>query len=413
MAGDALDACVLAGEDECDSRMVEVLRAEPVLLDSVAARAVGAELAEVDVLVAVDAGRRQVSVPAGGHHTLGIGGLEGVTVALCAVIGCMFAAEELLIFRVLERGKAEGPGAVTARADRAELSLVDIGVTGHADPGKTAVVESRNDLGPRRGLFLVACNAGDLGVTLVERELGPRTVVECCSPETVHRVAGGTVLAEGPQMRVRMTVAASLEAELGGRGVPRAVALGAGDRRVLPVQGKTGLRVVHRRGRPALGRVTRSAGGAEQRLVRIPVAVAALGKLQALVLAIAVARHALHCLVGADEGVGGCVVIEGEAGVSEGGRGGVAADAPDAERTFVDILVTRGAVRCQLQVGPRFVALRAVLRDFFVETVEGETGLLEMVEVSLVQGADIGIAARVLHVAGDAVVADIAMHAAF
>jgi len=125
-----------------------------------------------------------------------------------------------------------------------------------------------------------------------------------------------------------------------------------------------------------------------------------------------VAFRALDGLVGAVEGEGGGGVVEGGAGVAKRGGSHMAANAIGAESAGVDVLVARGAVRRQIQIGARLVALAAFSRDCCVTPVEGKPGFLEMVEVALLYRTDVRFPARVLDVADDAIIAGVAMKAA-
>ena len=259
----------------------------------------------------------------------------------------------------------------------------------------------------------MAGDALDLGVALFERELGPSSVIEFCALEPGHRVTRFAGLLKGPLVGVAVAVDASLEAELLSRCMACTVAFGAGKRSVLSVERVTGLRVVHLRGGPTVGGVTGGTDGAKGGVVRVAVTAAALRVLQTLEFAIAVALRTLHGLMRAVEGEGGGRVVKGGTGVAEWGGRRMTANAVVPESARVGVFVARRAVRCQAQIGAALVALGAVSRDRGMTTVERESGLVEMVEVALVQWTDVSVPARVLDVAYDAVFAHVAVKTAF
>jgi len=131
------------------------------------------------------------------------------------------------------------------------------------------------------------------------------------------------------------------------------------------------------------------------------VAVVAGREPDALELLVRVALLAGDFQVRAGQRIGRLCVVEDLAALLEGDRGGMAAPAGLGQLSRVGILVARRAVRLQREERPDLVAGRAV--DLPVLAVEDESRLELVIECLRLDHADLGVRARVLDMAGDAV----------
>jgi len=180
---------------------------------------------------------------------------------------------------------------------------------------------------------------------------------------------------------------------------------------VLADEGKARLVVLDLPARlEAVGRV---AGGAdaERLLVRVLVAVVAGAELRDPVVGRLVTRRARGGGVGSGQRIGGLRMVEGLDGLLEGHRRRVAAGAVRPEPALVHVVVARRAGGPGGQERAALVAGLAPGGQRRVLAVEGEPGLLEVVELLRVEGTQLRLHAGVLDVAGDAVALDVAVHA--
>ena len=404
---------VLAGERETRGGVREAGRGEAGRRDRVAAGAVAAELAEVDVLVARGAVERHAAVAARRDRRAARGAVGRSGVAARAGDRGVAAGEELGRAGVGERGHRERRGRVTALARPAQRTLVDVGVARQALGLQPPELDGRGRARRgRRGAarLLVARHARGGGVFSRQCKLRLRGVVERRALEGSDGVAGAAVGRE--RAAVDVPVAARAAGGVGA-GLHRRlrVARGAGHGGVSALERVARPRVVDPGGLPCRSGVAGRAVGSEALPVGIGVTIGAGAELEVLVRLLDVALGAGDGTVRARERKWRGAVVERLRCRSERRGGAVAARTVGAEHPEVDVLVARGALRTSGQVGARRVALGAVAGDPGVPSVERVTGLGGVVESTRIERAQLGVGAGVLDVTGDAVVGDVAVDA--